>query len=149
MADFGKTFGIDQEKATGGVWFPVADGHVLIARMNNPNFKKILRKKTELFQVRMAKSNLTDEENETILNEVMAEAIVLDWKNFTDGGKKVPYSSGAALKLLTKYEEFRSFVAENSQRMDVFKTQSDQSTEKNLLKPLSGKQSGESTPPSS
>lgn len=35
-----------------------------------------------------------------IMRETLAEAVLLDWKNFTENGKPIPYSKALATKLL-------------------------------------------------
>lgn len=41
---------------------------------------------------------ITSEQSEKLHREVLVEAILLDWKGFTDNGKEVPYSKETASK---------------------------------------------------
>lgn len=41
---------------------------------------------------------ITSEQSEKLHREVLVEAILLDWKGFTDAGKEVPYSKETASK---------------------------------------------------
>ena len=57
---------------------------------------------------------------------------MLNWKGVDDeDGKPLPYSPAEGLKAMKSEPLFAEFVIEASQRLDVYKTQTQDATEKN------------------
>jgi len=106
-----KQFRTDPTKEAEGVWQPIGEGtEFLIARMNNPACKAAFRKYAGRFKgpaLDMLPANKQDE----IFAKVIAETVLLDWRETVDGkvrahtvtldGKAVKYSPEAGLDLLS------------------------------------------------
>jgi len=96
-----------------GVWVeidPDAKARVKVARFNNPEHEKCLEKLRKPYRnMRSLPKSIGDK----IMNESMAEAILMGWENISlDGKKALPYSRENALKLLSDPEmhDFRETV---------------------------------------
>lgn len=139
-------FGTDAKKEIEGVWFPIAEGgHVKVARADNPEYSRVFRVKTVLKRQALAAKVLPDGEAEDLLNEVLSETILIDWKGITLDGVDVPYTSKVGKKYLAKYTLFRSFVVDCSEDIKVFKEDDDEATAGNSAAPLNGASSTERT----
>ena len=89
MADLKDLFGVDEEKATEGVWVPLGKGvEVKVARANNPKYQKLVTRLLRPHRrVIRRGGEAADAVMEEILNRAMAQAILLDWKNIEIDGK--------------------------------------------------------------
>jgi len=142
--DFNEAFELDQKLVQEGRWFPVGEGaHCKIARTGNPKYKELLRAKLGIYEQSLSQKLLDDDTADTVLIEVMAKTILLDWKGFTDQGKEVKYSVTAAIEYMSKFEEFRSFVARNADNMQAYKAKASEVDRGNLPTELDGTSSGE------
>ena len=126
-------FDTDPFKEVEGVWRPFgADAEVLIARWENPNHERLMRKKLRAEkEVIQAQDELSDAAVERITIEVMSHTILLGWKGFkTKGanpGEKVdfPYSQQNALALLKK-KDFREKIKSMSDVIDHYQTKTEE-----------------------
>jgi len=142
--DFSKAFELDEKLVQEGRWFPVGEGaECKIARTGNPKYKELLRAKLGIYEQSLSQKLLDDHTADTVLIEVMAKTILLDWKGFTDQGVEVKYSVALATKYMTKFEEFRNFVARNADNMQAYKASDSQADRGNLPTELDGTSSGE------
>lgn len=122
--DFEKAFATDDKLEQEGRWFPVGEGaSCLIARTGNTRYKEMLRAKLGVYEASLQARLLDDDTADTMLIEVMAKTILLGWKGFEDQGEEVPYSIAAATKFLTKFKDFRNFVASNADNMQAYRVQ--------------------------
>jgi len=78
-----------------------------------------------------------------MLIDVMARTVLLDWKGFENEGEDVPYSVTNAIDMLTKYKEFRNFVAKNADNMQAYKRQDSEENRGNLPTESDGSLSGQ------
>jgi hypothetical protein len=142
IMDLQKHFDLDEDKELNGEWFEISDMRLLIARTNNDNYKRIFIEKTRKHDVAIRRGFYKGKEGEKksdkIICECIAEAILLNWENVEDEGKKIAYSKKNALKMLLKYKLFRELVAECADRQEAFMRNHEKETEKNLPKPSSG-----------
>ena len=142
--DFNEAFELDDKLVTEGRWFPVGEGaHCKIARTGNAKYKELLRAKIGIYEQSLTQKLLDDATADTVLIEVMAKTILLDWKGFTDKGAEVKYSIAAATKYMTKFEEFRNFVARNADNMQAYKAADNEADLGNLPTELDGTSSGD------
>lgn len=109
----------DKKKAMEGVEFPMLDefnnetaATLLIARMNNPNYKAFIRQSFVLWLKRNRKEIsgtkdirdlIPDDELSKIELKALAKTILLGWEGLTDRGNPVIYSTEKAEELLDKY----------------------------------------------
>lgn len=111
-----KNYGVDLGKEISGVWFKssVIDGlEFKIAKSGNPAYEKLVRKlyKPYLKQVRKG-SDLPDSVTNEISNQLILDALLLDWKGMPgEDGVEVPFSKAEA-KVLLEDKELKELKAE-------------------------------------
>lgn len=117
-----------------GVWVDLGDKdgtQLLIARIGNPKFTRVLRQYLRPYRQLIQRDALAPEKQEAILTEVMSECILLGWKNLMYQGKKVNYSTKRALEMMTDIKDFRELVTEVANNMETFKAESEAEDAKN------------------
>lgn len=113
MMDIGKTFASDSDKETKGVWHELDQGgRLLVARMNNSNYNRVLRAKLAPFKQAIRTETLSEGTATKCHIEAMAETILLNWEGLTDSGAELPYTRENAIKLLSAphLKDFRTMV---------------------------------------
>jgi hypothetical protein len=106
-----KQFKTDPAKQADGVWQPIGEGtEFLIARMGNPACKAAFKKYAGRYKG-AALDMLPTKKQDEIFAKVMAETVLIDWRETVDGkvrahtvtldGKRVTYSAEAAMALLS------------------------------------------------
>jgi len=142
--DFEKAFATDDKLEQEGRWFPVGEGaECLIARTGNTRYREMLRNKLGVYEQSLQQRLLDDETADVMLIEVMAKTVLLGWKGFEMEGVDVPYSVPNAIEYLTKYKEFRNFVAKNADNMQAYKKHDSEENRGNLPTESDGSLSGE------
>lgn len=114
-------FATDTVAEVEGKWIPLKDAKLLIARTGNPRYREKLRVDLNLHREAIDKGLLDLEINDALMIDILADTILLGWEGFTDSGKDVPYSKAKAREYLTKYRDFREFVAAQADKMDNFR----------------------------
>lgn len=98
---------IDPVKAAKGTWFDYEDDGIrlLIANIPNQAYEKFLQDRQ---MSRLKKGKVSTEEREKLIEEAMANTVLLGWENIDD----TPYSVEKALSLLRDPElrHFKQFV---------------------------------------
>ena len=129
--DFGKSFA-DPELEKEGVWVDYLDGaSVRLARAGNVNFSRMYSNKMKPHRRQQDDGTLDPDIETKILCEVMAETILLDWKQITVEGKEFKYSNGNAFKMLYKYQDFRLDMANLAASQENFFAKIDEDSAKN------------------
>lgn len=125
LADF-KT---DEKAEVEGVWIPYNSGlEVKVARFGNKKMQKHLRKQNTGH--RTYGKNLDDVSDEEVI-ELIADFILLDWKNLKDeDGKNLPYSRENAIRAL-KIKDFREEILEISMDRERYRIQKIENASKN------------------
>ena len=106
-----KDFRTDTTKEVEGVWQPIGDGtEFLIARMSNPTTKAAFRRVTSRYKGQ-ALEMMPEWKQEEIYARVLADTVLLDWRETVDGkvaehtitldGKKVKFSADKAFEILS------------------------------------------------
>jgi hypothetical protein len=124
----------DENLELDGVWVDLGDTdktQLLIARIGNPHFNRVLRAKMKPFRNLIQRDKLPVETQETMLTETMAETILLGWKNLKRDGKDVKYSQSVALKLMSELKDFRELVTEVANSMETFRIEEEEEDAKN------------------
>jgi hypothetical protein len=129
-----EAFGVNKDLEINGVWFVFKGMEFLIARLGNPKFKALYRKGLEANQVQVQFGG--EEDHSELYMDCVSKAVLLDWKG-VDGedGKPMPYSPAEGLKAMKAEQLFYEFVIASSNRLDIYKTQTLDRTEKNSRKP--------------
>ena len=130
--DIAKEFGTDESKEIEGVWEDMGNGcRLLIAREGNPKYKKAFTRMTKPYRQQIRRETLSDEKAEEITIKIMAETILLNWEGLEEDGNPVEYSKAEAVRMLTKYRDFRNHVSELAGSISLFKQTEDEESEKN------------------
>lgn len=130
------SFKVDEGLEITGVWRDIGDkARLLIARDNNPKFVNALRDRLSPYQTSLQKLSLDDDKAAEMLNEILADTILLGWENIEDdkddpimewkeGDERVfiPYSRANAILLLTKYKEFKALVIKLSGEVEAYRS---------------------------
>lgn len=114
-------FATDTVAEIEGKWFPLKDAQLRLARTGNPRYREKLRVELNIHGAAIEKGLLDLELNDAVMIDVLVDTILLDWKGFTEGGRDVPYSKAKAREMLTKFRDFREFVAATADKMDNFR----------------------------
>lgn len=130
--DIVKQFGTDERLELEGIWVKLAhDARIKVARRGNPRFRELLQRKLAPYRQAAVNNAVPEEDYERILLDVAAETLLLDWEGLTEKGAAVPYSRETALRYLRELKEFRNFVLQTADNVELFKTQQDEAAEKN------------------
>lgn len=103
-------------------WFNEGDASFLVASVNSKAYRDAVQEKIEenreLFRRasrRYAPAHVKKQARELrdkIALECVATLLVKDWKNVKDGTTDVPFSTAAALDLMSRYESFADLIAD-------------------------------------
>lgn len=126
---FTKRYATNKQAEREGVEVDFGDGmFVTLVRMNHPDAKK-LRRKLEKPYARM--TEIPDDVQEGILNQVMAQVIVRGWRGVDLGNGEVPYSADNVADVFKRFSDFRDDVATAALTRETFKTEDDEAAAKN------------------
>lgn len=120
---------IDEAKESEGVWFPIARGvEVRVARIQNPNFRRVLRRKYKAVRASLEQDDDTAADlSDELMQEVYAQTILKDLRVAEGAEVKidgVPYENNTfdqqkALKLLSN-ELFRNKIKAYAEDQNEF-----------------------------
>ena len=119
-----KSFETDKQLEVDGVWVDIGDDdgtQLLVARIGNDNYNRLIRTKLKPYRNLLQRNAMPEPTQEKILTEVLAETILLDWKNLKYNGKKVAYSPARACELLMGIPDFRELVMEIANSMETYR----------------------------
>lgn len=115
---------VDPQKETAGAEIKVDEETTLvIARFNNPEFRKYRNKLIEPYQTAARRGEITDEEASDVLNKALSKHVLLGWKGLKIEGKEIEYSEEKAYQLFSdpQFRQFREIVMQESQTLENFK----------------------------
>ena len=122
--DLKKQYGTDPEKELEGVWEPIDDtASLLIARVGNDRYNARYRKIPRGIRNQLEAGNLPDKQNDSLVCRLLADTILLNWKDIADDGKEIAYSEEAAYEQLMKYPDFRELVWQLGRDLARFRTE--------------------------
>lgn len=115
-------YATDEKKELEGVWSDIGDGaQLLVARAGNRKYARLLGSQIEKHQRALdTKNDAADELSDKILAEVMAQTVLLGWKNIKFKGSELSYSVDNA-KMLLAVKDFRSLVSRLSNDFDSYR----------------------------
>ena len=134
MGDLKKNYGTDTAAEMEGVWETLADGmEIKVARVGNENYDRVWERIMRPHKAALDRnpSHLGQQKQTDLLVRVMAEAVLLDWRNIELDGKKLPYNMDNCIKILTDYKDFRGDVLLIAQQMATFRVDEIEAAEKN------------------
>ena len=117
-----------------GVWVPFkGDVEFLIARYNNPKFKRRLGYFYEKHRrVLEGKGDAAEQKSNEVMAQVLAETILLGWKGKVRfQGQMMEYSVANAAKMLA-VQTFREWVIQQAQDSQAYKAVQDDKDAENL-----------------
>lgn len=129
--DLEKTFGTDEELVEKGVFVNVGDAEVRIRKWENEDFNRLFRKKMQPYRGQSQNGTLDDDVVEGIMNEVIAETIVVDWKNVTRAGDEVECNKENVIEALEDYPDFREEIINQAETISNFQKNQLEEDEKN------------------
>lgn len=126
----------DADKERDGVWVPLdGESRIRIARTNNPLYREAMVRKMNRYKMAAKSKVIPEDAWLDIVNELVAETILVDWEGITEKGQPLPYSVENAKRVLTELKDFREMVLSIADNMENFKEELDEGTEKNSVRP--------------
>ena len=115
-------FATDESLEDNGAWFEIGGGaSVLVARSGNRKYAKMLTKEVERNKkVLDLNDDAADKKSEEIMIAVIAETILLGWKDVSFKGEALEYSIPNAKKLLA-VKDFRKAIGQFADDVSAFK----------------------------
>ena len=106
---------------------------IKLARVGNPKYRELMQTRLKPFRRAMRAGTLPDDTLERVTTEVLADAVVLDWRNLLLDGEKIPYSRDATIRLLSDPDlrDFRDFIVEAASDIAHYREQDLEDAEKN------------------
>lgn len=130
--DIGRKYGTSSALENEGRWFELGENAAIkVARDGNRAHKEALKRLWRPHRAALRAGSLPDEQIERMAVEAMAEALLLDWRGIEEEGVVVPYSREAALRLLTRYPDFRNSVAALSADMANYQAEEEEAARGN------------------
>ncbi len=130
--DLKKQYETDPEKEIEGVWEPIDEtASLLIARVGNDRYNARYRKIPRGIRNQLESGNLSDTMNDSLVCRLLADTILLDWKDIADGGKAIKYSEEAAYNQMLKYPDFRELVWQLGKELARFRKEDTEDIAKN------------------
>lgn len=133
MFDIFNEFATDEKKENEGVVIDLGNGaSLLIARRDNDKYLKLVQEEADAFAISSQglSAEAYDKADKAILTKILAETILLGWKNLSYKGKPLPYSVKNAAMLLG-HKEFRRLVMRHASDMANYKAKLEDQDEKN------------------
>jgi len=131
MADI-KQLSLDADKQNKGVWVPYdLDVELLIAGTGSPEFRKACGELLAPHRQRIRTTGLTFEERVVIIKPAIAEHLLKGWKNLTENGKSVPFSTKKAIELLDEIKDLATFVLASADEKEWFRNELKKESAKN------------------
>jgi hypothetical protein len=126
-------YATSEEDAENGKWFTLSpEIKVKLRRFKSKKSRKVRERLEAPYKRTMRGGELPEAVLESILLEQMAEAIIVDWKGFTDReGNAVPYSKEAALQIMDALPELRDELANMAIKLDNFRDEDKEEIEGN------------------
>lgn len=123
----------DVEKASQGIWRSFEGIEFCIARIDNPDAKKEIRRLARLERM-TRKGKVDDEAAEKNLAVVIAKTVIKGWRNLEDDeGKPIPFSVETATKIIADpaYAELRDWIVAVATEDEAFRAESIETAAKN------------------
>ena len=133
--DLAQEYKSDPKAETEGVWEHLGgDAEVLVAAWGNPNYEKALLDLPRHIRRRINRGTLSEKEDRELMAGIVSQTVLLDWKNLTNEGKTVKYSSDKAKAMLVKYAKFYRTIVEIASDESLYQGDDGDEEEKNLPK---------------
>ncbi|UUX51806.1 hypothetical protein NUH88_08905 [Nisaea acidiphila] len=130
-------FKSDREAEDDGVWVALdgsENASVKLARIGNRRYRDAMQRRMKPFRRALRAGTLEEATAERITAEVLAETVLLDWRDLTLDGRALTYSPERALSLLLDpaLRDFRDLIVEMASDIELYRQQDQEAAEKNL-----------------
>lgn len=129
--DLEKTYGVDEELVEKGVEVNVGDAVVRIRKWENEDFNRLFRKKMQPYRNQSRNGTLEDDVVEGIINEIIAQTIIVDWEGVKRGGEEVECEKETIIEALEDFPAFREEIISQAQTISNFQSDQLEEDEKN------------------
>lgn len=129
--DLEQTYGVDEDLVEKGVEVNVGDAVVRIRKWENEDFNRLFRKKMQPYRNQSRNGTLEDSVVEGIINEIIAETIIVDWDGVTRGGEEVDCEKDTIIEALEDFPAFREEIISQAQTISNFQNDQLDEDEKN------------------
>lgn len=129
-------FKADRSAEDDGVWVAL-DGSdaasVKLARIGNRRYREAMQRRMKPYRRALRAGTLDEATAERITAEVLAETVLLDWRDLTLDGKALTYSSENARDVLNDpaLRDFRDLIVEMASDIELYRQQDREEAEKN------------------
>lgn len=125
--DIFNQFASDSTLENSGTWVTVGDAALLLARIGNVKYSKMLTELVEKNEVLLgAGDDAADKLNEDLMVEVLAKTVLLNWKgNFSYKGQPLSYSLDNA-KMVLAHTDFRKLIVKQATDLANFKAKQEE-----------------------
>jgi hypothetical protein len=121
MYDVFRKFATDPAKEDQGVWHPLGDGKILIARDGNKAYTRMLSRLVEKHTKDLEiKGEASDQLSDTIMIECISEAIFIGFENLAYDGQ-IQTDSVESRKKFVAIKDFRAHVVKLSKDFDSYR----------------------------
>lgn len=103
-----------------GAWIKLGDAEIKIARIGSPKYQSAMMARLKPHRESIELGILKEDDAKKIEVEMLADFIVIDWKNMELDGADLPYSRENAIKAL-QIEMFRSWVKEHARNLENYR----------------------------
>jgi len=133
-------FKSDRSAEDDGVWVALdgsaaGDGaSVKLARIGNRRYREAMQRRMKPYRRALRAGTLEDATAERITAEVLAETVLLDWRDLELDGTPLAYSPERARELLLDpaLRDFRDLIVEMASDIELYRQQEQEEAEKNL-----------------
>lgn len=125
---------LDPTKEIEGVWKPLGDARIKVARQMNPKFRERVRALAEATGSQKARALIGPGDAGEVdpeMIEIIADTVLISWEGFKDGKEDYPPTRENKIALLTSKSTFREIVAEYSNDYDNYRQQVEAAEEGN------------------
>lgn len=132
-------FRSDSRAEDEGLWVPLdGDGgpdgaRLKLARIGNRRYREAMQRRMKPYRRALRAGTLDEATAEAVTAEVLAETVLLDWRNLDLDGQRLAYSVETARRLLADpaFRDFRDLVVELAGDMEVYRAREIEDAEKN------------------
>ena len=141
-------FKADRTAEDEGVWVALdgddSGARVKLARIGNRRYREAMQRRMKPFRRALRAGTLEEATAERVTAEVLAETVLLDWRDLALDGAALAYSPDRARELLLDpaLRDFRDLIVEMATDIELYRQQDQEEAEKNLPPSSAGKSPG-------
>lgn len=111
-----------EQRERDGVWMKLQTGvendpaEVLVAGLDSPKYTQTLYMRMMPLRAKHGKDEVPSAEMDTVISDVMADCVLIDWRGLELDGVALPFSKETAKKWLAESIHFRDMVSAAAMR---------------------------------